>query len=101
MHAVTGVVTSVNPADNTITLKTNDGSDGVFKYQKEGKADLVFDKNVRAGTVEPATSTRSATMSLPTMSTMGFVNRTIVALKDFGPSGLKSVSGTVSGPNTM
>ena len=30
VHALTGLVTAFNPADNSITVKTNDGSEGYF-----------------------------------------------------------------------
>ncbi len=95
VHAVTGVVTSVDPANNTITIKTNDDSAGVFKYQKGGKTELVFDKDVRNGTTEPASFNKIGDHVVAYYVDMGFVNRTIVALKDFGPSALKSTSGTV------
>ena len=95
VHAITGVVTSVNPADNTITIKTNDGSAGVFNYQKGGKAELVFDKEVRNGTTEPASFNKIDDHVVVYYVDMGFVDRTVVALKDFGPSALKAASGTV------
>ncbi len=97
VHAVSGVATAVNPASATIIIKTNDGSDGIFRYQKEGKPNLVFDKNVRAGTVDPADFNKVGDHVVAYYVDQGFVNRTIVALKDLGPSGLKSVSGTVVG----
>jgi hypothetical protein len=95
VHAVTGVVTSVDPADNSITIKTNDGSAGVFRYQKGGKTDLVFDKEVRNGTTEPAGFNKIGDHVVVYYVDMGFVDRTVVALKDFGPSTLKAASGTV------
>jgi hypothetical protein len=95
VHAVTGVVTSLDPANNTITIKTNDGSDGVFKYQKTLRTNLVFDKEVRNGTTEPASFNKIGDHVVAYFVDQGFVNRTIVALKDFGPSALKAASGTV------
>ncbi len=95
VHAVSGVATAVDPANSTITIKTNDGSDGAFKYQKGRKTDLVFDKNVRAGTIEPADFNKIGDHVIAYYVDQGFVNRTIVALKDLGPAALKAVSGTV------
>jgi hypothetical protein len=95
VHAITGVVTSVAPADNTITIKTNDGSAGVFSYQKGRKTELVFDKEVRNGTTEPASFNKIGDHVVVYYLDMGFVDRTVVALKDFGPSALKAASGTV------
>jgi hypothetical protein len=94
VHAVTGVVTSVDPANNTITIGTNDGSPGVFKYQKGGKTEPVFDKEVRNGTTEPASFNKIGDHVVVYYVDMGFVDRTVVALKDLGPSALKAVSGT-------
>ncbi len=39
VHAVTGVVTSVDPADNTITIKTNDGSRRESSQLSKGRED--------------------------------------------------------------
>jgi hypothetical protein len=95
VHAISGVVTALDHANSTITIKTNDGSDGVFKYQKEAKQDIVFDKNVRAGATEPADFNKIGDHVVVYYVNQGFVNRTVVALKDLGPSPLKVVSGTV------
>ena len=35
VHALAGTVTSINSTDKTITIKTDDGSDGVFKDLSE------------------------------------------------------------------
>jgi hypothetical protein len=96
VHAVSGVVTAIDPAANSITIKTNDGSDGSFQYRKSGHVDLAFDKEVRNGTVEPASFNKIGDNVIAYyVDDRGDVNRTIVALKDFGPTPLESVSGTV------
>ena len=92
VHAVTGAVTSVDPANNTITIETNDGSDGVFKYQKGGKTEIVFDKEVRNGTTEPASFNKIGDHVVAYYVDIGFGTRTVVALKDFGPSALKAAA---------
>jgi len=95
VHGVSGVVTAVNPADNTITVKTTDDSDWVFKYQRGAKPKLVFDKDVRTGTIEPVDFNKIGDHVVAYYIDQGFVNRTIVALKDFGASELKTASGSV------
>ncbi len=95
VHGVSGEVTAVNPADNTITVKTTDGSDWVFKYQKGEKSGLLFDKDVRTGTIEPADFNKIGDHVVAYYIDQGFVNRTIVALKDFGTSQLETASGSV------
>ena len=52
VYAVYGVVTDVHPAENSITVKTNDGSSGEFRFHKDLKADIEFDKELRSGTTE-------------------------------------------------
>jgi hypothetical protein len=88
VHGVSGEVTAVNPADDTITVKTTDGSDWVFKYQKGAK-------DVRAGTIEPYDFNKIGDHVVAYYVDQGFVNRTIVALKDFGTSQLETASGSV------
>jgi hypothetical protein len=94
VHAVSGVVTAVQPADNSITVKTNDDSAGDFRYQKDLKADIEFDKAVRSGTVAPSGFNKIGDHVLVYYFTNG-AQRTIVALKDFGPTGLDVASGTI------
>jgi hypothetical protein len=94
VHAVSGVVTAVHPADNSITVKTNDGSPGEFRYPKELKTDIEFDKDVRSGTTEPNGFNKIGD-HVVVYYFAGGPQRTIVALKDFGPTSLKVASGTV------
>ena len=95
VHGVSGVATAMNPANNTITIKATDGSEWIFKYQKGAKQNLVFDKDVRSGTVEPADFNKVGDHVVAYYIDQGFVNRTIVAIKDFGASSLETASGTV------
>ncbi len=95
VHAVSGVATAVDPAHNTITLKTNDGSEGVFKYQVPLKTEIVFDKNVREGTIQPDGFNKIGDHVVAYYFGLESLDRTVVALKDFGPSALEVASGTV------
>jgi len=94
VHAVSGVVTAVRPAENSITVKTNDGSSGAFRYQKDLKADLDFDKEVRSGTTPPEGFNKIGDHVVVYFFGEGD-QRTIVALKDFGATGLNVASGTI------
>lgn len=94
VHAVTGVVTAVDPTKDLITIKTNDESEGDFHYKKQLRANIEFDKDVREGTVEPDGFNKVGDHVVAYYFGEGY-QRTIVALKDFGATGLKSTSGTV------
>lgn len=94
VHAVSGVVTAVDPAKSLIAIKTNDDSEGNFHYKKQVKADLEFDKDLREGTAEPDGFNRVGDHVVAYYFGEG-TQRTIVALKDFGATGLKAASGTV------
>jgi hypothetical protein len=94
VHAVSGVVTAVQPATHLIRVKTNDGSTGDFRYHKEAKGDVSFDKDVRSGTTEPAAFNKIGDHVV--VYFFGDDNqRTVVALKDFGPAGLSVAAGTI------
>ena len=90
-------MTAVDPTNNTITITTNDGSEGVFKYQKALKTDVVFDKEVRSGTTAPADFNKIGDHVVAYYVDQGYVNRTIVALRTSRPKPrfLQEASGTV------
>ena len=48
VHALAGIVTSINPTEKTITINTDDGSVEVFKYMTKSNVALDFEKNLRA-----------------------------------------------------
>ena len=94
VHAVSGVVTDVQPAKHMIHVKTNDGSTGKFRYYKEAKGDVSFDKDVRSGTTEPDGFNKIGDHVL--VYYFGDdEDRIVVALKDFGPAGLSVAAGTI------
>jgi hypothetical protein len=95
VHGTSGMATAVDPATGTITIKTTDGSDEVFKYQKAAKQNVVFDKDIRSGTIAPADFNKIGDHVVVYYIDQGFVNRTVVALKDYGSSPLLTASGTV------
>jgi hypothetical protein len=94
VHAVSGVVTAVNPAKNLITIKTNDDSEGVFQYRKDLKANILFDKDVRSGTMAPEGFNKVGDHVVAYYFGDDYP-RIVVALKDFGATPLSVASGTV------
>jgi hypothetical protein len=94
VHAVSGVVTAVHPTENSITVKTNDGSAGEFRYHKELKTDIEFDREVRSGTTEPNGFNKIGD-HVVVYYFGDDAQRTIVALKDFGPAPLNVATGTI------
>jgi hypothetical protein len=94
VHALTGLVTAVNPADNSITVKTNDGSEGYFKYEKKLRTSIEFDKSVRDEATEPSTYNKVGDRVVVYFFGDGQA-RTVVALRDLGKAPLDVSSGTV------
>jgi hypothetical protein len=94
VHAVTGTVTAVDPAKNTIDIKTNDDSLGEFHYQKQLKSPIEFDKSVREGTTEPDSFNKIGD-HVVAYYFQGPSGRVIVALKDFGATPLQVATGTL------
>ncbi len=48
VHALTGTVRSIDPANNTISILTDNGSEGVFKELTNARVKVDFDKKLRA-----------------------------------------------------
>ncbi len=94
VHAVTGVVTGIDPKAKTITIKTNDDSLGTFRYQENLKTDVVFDKEVRVGTTVPNQFNKLGD-HVVAYYYAGDSGRTILAIKDFGAAPLSVATGTV------
>jgi len=96
VHALAGTVTSVNPTQQTITIKTDDGSEGVFKDLMKSNVSYEFDRNIRAGAVPASSFTKKGAPVIVYYFGDGDV-RTAVALQDLGGAGpLQKISGSVS-----
>ena len=50
VSALAGTLTAIDAAAKTITVKTDDGSEGLFKDDTDSKVKIEFDKNLRAQT---------------------------------------------------
>ena len=62
VHALAGIVTSINPTQKTITINTDDGSEEVFKDMSKSKVAIDFEKNLRADSTLRTLSPKRALM---------------------------------------
>ena len=53
IHALTGVVTFVDRTTKSIGVQSSDGGQNVFLYANQPEDTIAFDRNIRAGTIEP------------------------------------------------
>jgi hypothetical protein len=95
VHALAGVVSSINSSQKTIDVKTDDGSDGFFKDLTASKIPLDFDKEIRAGAT-PADDFQRTGANVIVYYFVHGDDRTAVALKDLGQEPIQKVSGTVT-----
>jgi hypothetical protein len=94
VHALTGVVTAVNPQTKTIHINPDDGSQGLFYILTKTDAPLEFQKSLRAASTPAASFT--ATNNEAIVFYIGDDTiRTAVALQDLGPGPLVKSIGTV------
>jgi hypothetical protein len=94
VHALTGVVTSINPGTKTIHVDTDDGSQGLFHVLTKVDAPLDFQKNLRAAATPASTFT-----NLNGQVIIFYIGddavRTAVALQDLGPGPFVKSIGTM------
>jgi hypothetical protein len=95
VHALSGVVYSVNPTRKIIDIKTDDGSEGLFKDLTNSSVSLDFDKDVRAdSTLAGDFNKKGANVIVYYFGDSD--ERTVVALKDLGQGPLKKINGSVT-----
>jgi glycerate kinase len=83
VHALCGTVRSINSTAKTITVATDDGSEGLFQDFTKSNVSLDFDKKIRA----EATTANAFTKNGVRVIVYYFGNsdeRTAVALQDLG-----------------
>jgi hypothetical protein len=94
VHALAGTVIQVNQPSKTITVATDDGSEGIFKDMSNPKTSIDFEKKLRAESVAA-----NAFKALGTHVIVFYFGdtdiRTVVALRDIGPGPLNTTNGTV------
>jgi phosphotransferase system IIA component len=94
VHALCGTVRSINSTAKTITIATDDGSEGLFKDFTKSNVSLDFDKRIRA----EATMADAFTKNGVQVIVYYFGNsdvRTAVALQNLGTGPFEKSSGTV------
>jgi hypothetical protein len=95
VHALAGVVNSINTTQKTIDVKTDDGSEGLFKDMTRSNVSLDFEKNIRASST-PAEDFNKNGDNVIVYYFGDTDERTAVALKDLGHGPLKKINGVVT-----
>ena len=94
IHALTGTVSSIDNAANTITVFQDNGAKGEFRGISDTKVRLEFDKKIAAGTTAASRFDQKGAYAI--VFYFGDVdNRTAVALKSLGAGPFTSMVGTV------
>jgi len=94
VHALTGKITGIDPAGNTIQVATDDGSQGLFDILTQKNVLMDFEKNVKAMTI-PAGSFTKANCDAVVFYFGDNLTRTTVAVEDLGAGPLVKVLGNV------
>jgi hypothetical protein len=94
VHALTGTVRSIDPANKTITIFTDNGSEGLFKDLTNPKLKVDFDKKLRTDTSTVDTFKGQGAYVIVFYFGDGDV-RTAVALRNLGPGPFTNNLGTV------
>jgi hypothetical protein len=94
VHALTGTVTSINPATKTLQINTDDGSDGRFTTVIKPGVSLDFSKTVQAEAIPASSFTKTNTRVL--LYYIGDSDvRVAVAMEDLGQGPFVKSQGTV------
>ena len=95
IHALTGTVSSIDPAAKTITVYTDNQSKGVFKDLTNQQKDVRFDKKVRAVATSADAFNKKGAYVIVYYFGDGTV-RTTVGLRNLGAGPFTRSSGTVA-----
>jgi hypothetical protein len=93
VHALSGVVSSINPKIQMIEVKTDDGSPGHFQWMKKDPS-VDFDKTVSADSTAASKFTTVGDHVIVFYFGDGDV-RTVVAVHDLGKAPVEKSTGTV------
>ena len=94
VHALCGTVRSINSSAKTITVDTDDGSEGLFKDFTRSSVSLDFDKRIRAEATMAVAFTKNGVRAIVYYFGEGDM-RTAVALQDLGTGPFEEDRGTV------
>lgn len=95
IHALTGTVSSINPAEKTITVFEDNGSRGVFEDMTNPKTRVAFDKRIAAETTAASSFNKNGAYVI-VFYYGGTDNPTAVAFKSLGTGPFTSTVGTIS-----
>lgn len=95
VHAVAGMVTRIDPAAQTITIKTNDGSTLVLQDVSKKHVDYDFDKALQAETTDSAAFNKQGDRAVVFYFEQESQRRA-VGIEDLGPTPLKASSGEIT-----
>ena len=94
VHALTGVVTSVNKLNKSISVQASDGSGNVFSYGDQHEAKVDLDKIIRSEAVDPDAYSGVGDHAI-VYYYIENNQETVVAIKDIGKAPLQVSTGTV------
>jgi hypothetical protein len=94
VHALTGTVSSINKASQTVAVLQDVGGDSVFQNPSSSKARVAFDKKIESGTIA-ADAFKDNGAYVIVFYYGGSDNRTVVAFKNLGTGPFSSTVGTV------
>lgn len=94
VHALTGTVSSINKAGQTVAVLQDTGGAGVFQTRTNAKARFDFDKKVQQDTIA-ADAFNDKGAYVIVFYYGGTDNRTVVAFKNLGQGPFASTIGTV------
>jgi hypothetical protein len=94
VHALTGTVSSIDPANKTITLFLDGGSQGIFKDVTNTKLSLSVDKKVLSDTTTPDAFKKQGAYVV-VFYCGGSDARKAVALRSLGAGPFTATTGTV------
>lgn len=95
VHALTGTVSAANKSAHTITVKTDDGSEGLFKDTGTTGANISFDKGLEAQATPADQFSTIGSHVIVYFFGDGDV-RTAVAIKDLGAATVHMSTGIVA-----
>src|ERR1700752_801818 len=98
VHAISGGVTSIDPAKKTIDINTVDGSQDFFKDLANSGTSLDFDKAIRKDSTAADEFTKVGASVIVFYFGEGS-QQTAVALRDLGKGPLQRDTGTIVGFN--
>lgn len=95
VHALTGTVSSIDPATKTITMYLDGGTQGVFKDMTNTKVSMSVDKKILPDTSTPGDFKKTGAYVV-VFYIGGSDERAAVALRSLGPGPFTATSGTVA-----